>query len=340
MKSPTVLVAGAAGFLGSHLSRALLLQGCTVLAIDDLSTGNRENLRDLMSLPAFTFIEHDVREPFTTHQDLQLIFNLACPASPRWYQRDPVRTWETSVLGARNLLTLARSRDARILQASTSEVYGTPLVSPQSEDYWGNVNPVGPRSCYDEGKRSAETLFADFRCQYDVDARIARIFNTYGPSMALDDGRVVSQFIVQALQGAAITIFGTGLQTRSFCFVSDLIEGLVKLAFLEDFDGVPVNLGSTDERTIRETAEMIIMATGSKSALHWEPLPQDDPPQRRPDIRRAQELIEWDPKVGFAEGLEATIAHFRARIDGSSSQKRSGCPAPSAESKSSWEPQS
>ncbi|WP_082702268.1 UDP-glucuronic acid decarboxylase family protein [Pseudacidovorax intermedius] len=314
--SPTpslrILVTGGAGFLGSHLCDRLLRQGHRVLCADDFSTGRRANLARALRHPRFRLIQHDVREPLQVEVDR--IFNLACPASPPAYQQDPVRTLETSVLGAMHLLALAKRQGARILQASTSEVYGDPRVHPQTEAYWGHVNPIGPRSCYDEGKRAAETLFTDHHRHRGVDVRIARIFNTYGPRMRPDDGRVVSNFIVQALRGEPITLYGDGAQTRSFCFVDDLVEGLMRLMDCEDAGAAPVNLGNPGEFRVRDLALQVLQLTGSPSPLVARPLPVDDPLQRRPDIARAQQLLGWQPQVALAAGLQRTIGHFARRL--------------------------
>jgi UDP-glucuronate decarboxylase len=304
-----VLVTGGAGFVGSHLVARLLAGGCHVICLDNLQTGSRQNLSPFAGHPAFAFVEHDVIQPYTF--DVDRIYNLACPASPPLYQRDPVHTFKTSVIGALHALDLARATGARVLQASTSEVYGEPLVHPQPESYWGNVNPVGLRSCYDEGKRGAETLFSDYRSQYGVDARIARIFNTYGPRMQPGDGRVVSNFVVQALTGRDLTIYGDGRQTRSFCYIDDLVEGLVRLMEHESLAG-PVNLGNPEEFTIRELATLVIAKTGTPSRIVQRPLPSDDPTQRRPDITLAKASLGWLPATQLHDGLERTIAHFRA----------------------------
>jgi UDP-glucuronate decarboxylase len=305
------LVTGGGGFLGSHLCERLLQSGHSVIAMDDFSTGSRENIRGLGALGDFEVLDWDVAVPFDVTVDG--IFNLACPASPIQYQRYPTRTTKTSVLGAINSLELAKKLDIPVLQASTSEVYGDPLESPQSEEYWGNVNPVGIRSCYDEGKRAAETLFVDYLREFSVDIRIARIFNTYGPRMALNDGRVVPQFITQALSGDPLTIYGDGEQTRSFCYVDDLISGFIAL-FFESSEHRPVNLGNPQPITMLELADEIIHLTGSTSTISYLPLPEDDPLIREPDISRAAEVLNWNPKMGRAEGLMATIDDIRTRV--------------------------
>jgi len=303
------LVTGGAGFLGSHLCERLLANGHEVLCMDNYFTGSRANVAHLLSNPRFELLRHDVSFPL--YVEVDRIFNLACPASPIHYQHDPVQTTKTSVLGAINMLGLAKRLGARILQASTSEIYGNPNVHPQTEDYWGNVNPIGPRSCYDEGKRCAETLFFDYNRQHQMKIKIARIFNTYGPRMAKNDGRVVSNFILRALAGESIQIYGEGQQTRSFCFVSDLVEGLIKLMNSPDEFTGPVNLGNPTEITIRSLADRIIAKTGSASDLVFEPLPQDDPERRRPDISLAKSQLNWAPSVGLDQGLDATIAYFK-----------------------------
>jgi UDP-glucuronate decarboxylase len=308
-----ILVAGAAGFLGSHLSDTLIAQGHEVLGVDNLYTGSRENIRHLLDNNHFEFLRHDVTFPLFVEVDA--IYNLACPASPVHYQRNPVQTIKTSLIGAINLLGLAKRTGAKILQASTSEIYGDPLLSPQGEDYWGNVNPIGVRSCYDEGKRASETLFFDYWRQYQVRIKVARIFNTYGPRMALDDGRVVSNFVVQALQNQPISIYGDGSQTRSFCYVSDLILGLVKLMDTpDDFVG-PTNLGNPGEFTIKQLAELIIQMTGSTSSITFQPLPSDDPRQRKPDIRNAELHLGWKPTIDLENGLLSTIEYFKKVLD-------------------------
>ncbi|TIS57084.1 UDP-glucuronic acid decarboxylase family protein [Mesorhizobium sp.] len=303
-----ILVTGGAGFLGSHLCERLLGQGHEVLCVDNFTTGRIRNLDHLRRRPNLKVVRHDVSLPLTI--DVDEIYNLACPASPPDYQADPIQTMRTSVLGALNLLELAKTRGIKIFQASTSEIYGDPHVHPQPESYWGNVNPVGPRSCYDEGKRCAETMFFDFHQQHRVEIKVARIFNTYGPRMRPDDGRVVSNFIVQALKGNDITIYGDGSQTRSFCFVDDLIDGFVRLmASPPSFTG-PVNLGNPGEFTVRELAERVIALTGSRSRIVHRPLPVDDPRQRRPDVSLAMSELDWQPKIPLSDGLAQTIAYF------------------------------
>ncbi|TMJ72303.1 MAG: SDR family oxidoreductase [Alphaproteobacteria bacterium] len=302
-----VLVTGGAGFLGSHLCGFLLNQECEVLCVDNYFTGTRRNIEPYLDHPAFEVIRHDVTFPL--YVEVDEIFNLACPASPIHYQHDPVQTTKTSVMGAVNMLGLAKRLRARILQASTSEVYGDPDVHPQTEDYRGLVNVAGPRACYDEGKRCAETLFYDYHRQHKLPIRVARIFNTYGPRMHPQDGRVVSNFIVQALKGEPITIFGDGSQTRSFCYVDDLVEGLVRLMNAADLS-VPVNLGNPTELTIGGLASLIVDLVGSRSKIELRPLPQDDPRQRCPDITRAREALKWQPRVGLEDGLKRTIGYF------------------------------
>ena len=303
-----ILLTGAAGFLGSHLTRKLLENGHSVIGLDDLSTGNLGNLEFASSNSDFTFVEHDIREPFFTPVDS--ILNFACPASPKHYQSDPVRTIETNFLGIINMLHLAKQTGARLLQASTSEVYGDPMESPQRESYWGNVNPIGIRSCYDEGKRAAETLCFDYKRQYGLDTRVNRIFNTYGPNMSHDDGRVVSNFIVQALQNKPITIYGDGLQTRSFCYVSDLVDAIYLTLMYPHPLHVPINIGNPREFTMLQLAEEVISIANSKSVLKFEALPEDDPKQRCPDISQARDLLEWEPKVFLREGIEKTVQYF------------------------------
>ena len=304
-----ILLTGAAGFLGSHLSKKLIDNNHEVIGLDDLSTGSVKNIEPLLNHPKYSFIEHNVRIPYQVKVDA--ILNFACPASPVNYQKDPVRTIETNFLGMINLLHLANETGARIIQASTSEVYGDPTQSPQKETYWGNVNPIGIRSCYDEGKRAAETLCFDYIRQYGLDARVIRIFNTYGPNMAIRDGRVVSNFIVQALMGEPISIYGGGEQTRSFCYVSDLIEGIYKVLMLDKNPQSPINLGNPNEFRVVELANTIKELTGSKSEIMNYPLPEDDPKQRCPDISLARNSLNWEPTVGLVEGLEKTIEYFK-----------------------------
>ncbi|MFC1468033.1 UDP-glucuronic acid decarboxylase family protein [Verrucomicrobiota bacterium] len=303
-----VIVTGGAGFLGSHLCERLLNEGHEVLAIDNFFTGRRENVEHLLGNKHFELMRHDVTFPLYVEGDE--IYNLACPASPVHYQFDPVQTTKTSVHGAINVLGLAKRLKAKVFQASTSEVYGDPEVHPQPESYWGKVNPIGIRSCYDEGKRCAETLFFDYHRQYNLLIKVVRIFNTYGPRMHPNDGRVVSNFIMQALQGEDITIYGDGSQTRSFCYVDDLIEGFVRLMDSPDEITGPINIGNPGEFTIKELAEKVIELTGSKSKLIFHPLPSDDPKQRQPDITQAKEKLGWEPKIHLEEGLTKTIAYF------------------------------
>lgn len=307
-----ILITGGAGFLGSHLCDRLIAAGQEVLCLDNFFTGSRENIRHLLGNPHFEYIRHDITNPI--YIEVDQIYNLACPASPVHYQYNPIKTIKTSVMGSINTLGLAKRIKARILQASTSEVYGDPEVHPQQEAYWGRVNPIGIRSCYDEGKRAAECLMMDYHRQNHVDVKIVRIFNTYGPRMAVQDGRVVSNFIVQALKGEAITVYGDGSQTRSFCYVDDLIDGLIRMMDSpEGFTG-PVNMGNPEEFTIRQLAETVIRMTGSRSRIIYRPLPQDDPVQRRPDIALAREKLGWEPRTPLSEGLEKTIAYFRKVI--------------------------
>ena len=307
-----ILITGGAGFIGSHLCERLLNDGEEVICLDNFFTGRRENVFHLLGNPRFELLRHDVIEPILLEVDQ--IYNLACPASPIHYQYNPVKTVKTSVMGMINMLGLAKRVRARILQASTSEIYGDPEVHPQSEDYWGNVNPIGIRSCYDEGKRIAETLMMDYHRQNKVDIRIARIFNTYGTKMLENDGRVVSNFIVQALRGKPLTIYGTGEQTRSFCYVDDMVEGLIRLMNAPDvYD--PVNLGNPTEFTIRELAEEVKRICGSRVEIRYLPLPQDDPHQRKPDITRARQLLSWEPHIPLHEGLEKTVAYFAEQIN-------------------------
>ena len=323
-----ILVTGGAGFVGSHLIDRLLDEGHEVLCADNLFTGTKQNIEHLHSHPRFEFLRHDVTFPLFVEVDE--IYNLACPASPVHYQHDPVQTTKTSVHGAINMLGLAKRLKCRILQASTSEVYGDPAVHPQTEDYWGHVNPVGPRSCYDEGKRCAETLFFDYHRQSGVEIKVARIFNTYGPRMHRADGRVVSNFIIQALSGQPITLYGDGRQTRSFCYVDDLLAGLLKLmASPASFTG-PVNLGNPVEFTMRELAELVLTETGSSSKTVNLPLPQDDPKQRQPNISLAKAHLGWEPKVKLADGLKPTVAFFRGQDDAVEAVKFSGPAQPGA----------
>jgi len=320
-----ILVTGGAGFIGSHLCERLLSAGHEVLCVDNFYTGTRDNVQRLRSEARFELLRHDVCFPL--YVEVDEIYNLACPASPIHYQHDPVQTTKTSVHGAINMLGLAKRVKARILQASTSEVYGDPIVHPQREDYWGNVNPIGPRSCYDEGKRCAETLFFDYHRQHKLAIKVARIFNTYGPRMHPNDGRVVSNFIVQALRNNDITIYGDGSQTRSFCYVDDLVDGLVRL--MDSPEGVtgPVNLGNPGEFSIRQLAEMVIELVGSSSRIIHMPLPADDPRQRRPDISNANELLGWKPTVLLQEGLTKTVAYFERLLLGSETKRTVSTPA-------------
>jgi len=309
---PKALVTGGAGFLGNHLCQRLLRESFEVLCLDNFFTGQKRNILHLLENPYFTLIHHDICLPYNI--DTDFIFNLACPASPPYYQFDPVKTINTNVLGAINMLELARQTEARILQASTSEIYGDPLIHPQPESYWGNVNPIGVRSCYDEGKRCAETLFFDYHRQFNVDIKVVRIFNTYGPKMHPNDGRVVSNFIMQALSNEDITIYGDGLQTRSFCYVDDLIDAFIAMIHSpSDFTG-PVNLGNPGEFTMLELAEKIIKLTSSASRINFNPLPADDPKQRKPDISLAKEKLQWQPKIQLDDGLKITIDYFRNLI--------------------------
>jgi len=307
-----ILVTGGAGFLGSHLCDRLLMTGCDLICVDNLFTGAKRNIEHLFDKENFELMRHDVTFPL--YVEVDEIYNLACPASPIHYQRDPVQTTKTSVHGAINMLGLAKRTGATILQASTSEVYGDPNVHPQREDYWGHVNPIGPRSCYDEGKRCAETLFFDYWRQVELRIKVARIFNTYGPRMHPNDGRVVSNFIVQALLGRNITIYGDGQQTRSFCYVDDLIDGLVRLMGTADEVTGPVNIGNPTEFSVRQLAEIVIDLTGSASKIVSRPLPADDPRQRRPDISLAQKVLGWEPRMPLKEGLTRTIAYFESLL--------------------------
>lgn len=303
-----ILITGGAGFIGSHLSERLLNEGNEIICLDNYFTGSKDNILHLLNNPHFEMVRHDVTEPY--YAEVDEIYNLACPASPVHYQYNPIKTIKTSVMGAINMLGLAKRVNAKVFQASTSEVYGDPAEHPQKESYWGNVNPIGIRSCYDEGKRCAETLFMDYHMQNKVDIKIIRIFNTYGPHMNPDDGRVVSNFIVQALKGQDITIFGDGQQTRSFQYVDDLVEGMIRLmATPKGFTG-PVNVGNPNEFTMLELAQNILELTGSSSKLVYQPLPQDDPKQRQPDISLAKEKMDWEPKVQLKEGLQKTITYF------------------------------
>jgi UDP-glucuronate decarboxylase len=307
-----ILLTGAAGFLGSHLTNRLLSENHQVIGVDDFSTGSIGNLIGALTNPNFSFHEHDVREPFKANVDA--ILNFACPASPKHYQLDPVRTIETNFLGIINMLHLAKETGARILQASTSEVYGDPNISPQPETYWGNVNPIGIRSCYDEGKRAAETLCFDYKRQYGVDARLVRIFNTYGPHMAVGDGRVVSNFIVQALLNRPITIYGDGSQTRSFCYVSDLVEGIYRMLMHDDQPTSPINLGNPGEFSMLELAEKVLTITNSSSEIVFEALPLDDPKQRKPDISLAKSFLGWEPITNLADGILMTSEYFAKEL--------------------------
>jgi UDP-glucuronate decarboxylase len=305
-----VLVTGGAGFVGSHLCDVLLARGHEILCVDNVYTGSKANIRHLANNPQFEFLRHDVTYPLFVEVDQ--IYNLACPASPIYYQQDPIQTVKTSVHGATNMLGLAKRTKSRILQASTSEVYGDPSVHPQEESYWGNVNPIGPRAWYDEGKRCAETLFFDYHRQHKIDIRVVRIFNTYGPRMSPNDGRVVSNFIVQALNGSPITIYGSGNQTRSFCYVDDLVAAMVTYMDIEGDEPGPINIGNPGEFSMLELAETVLELTGSKSELVFQDLPQDDPKQRRPDISVAKAKLNWEPKTPLKEGLGKTIDYFEA----------------------------
>ncbi len=305
-----ILVTGGAGFLGSHLCRALLARGDEVLCVDNYSTGNKDNITLLLGHKNFEAMRHDITLPL--YVEVDQIYNLACPASPVHYQADPVRTVKTIVVGAINMLGLAKRTGAKILQASTSEVYGEPAVHPQYESYWGNVNPIGPRACYDEGKRCAESLFFDYYRQYGIEFEVARIFNTYGPRMAVGDGRVVSNFIVQALRGQPLTVYGDGSQTRSFCYVDDTVAGL--MALMDSKTGIPVNIGNSTEVTIEDLAKMVLNLTGSKSRIKSNPLPQDDPTRRLPDVARARGLLGWEAAVSLRAGLERTIGYFESLV--------------------------
>ena len=308
----TVLVTGGAGFLGSHLCDRLIERGDEVICVDNFFTGSKENVRHLLGHPRFELIRHDIVHPLFVEADR--IFNLACPASPEAYQYNPIKTIKTSTVGMVNIMGLAKRCGARVLHASTSEVYGDPLVHPQTEDYWGHVNPIGPRSCYDEGKRIAESLMVNYHQEHGTEIRIIRIFNTYGPRMAPDDGRVVSNFIMQALRGEDLTVYGDGLQTRSFCYCDDLIAGMMKLMDQDEHNG-PINIGNPVENTMLELAEAVIKVTGSRSKVTHMPLPKDDPQKRCPDITRARTQLGWEPKVPLAEGLKSTMEWYKAKLE-------------------------
>jgi UDP-glucuronate decarboxylase len=307
-----ILITGGSGFIGSHLSQRLLNEGHDVLVVDNFYTSSRENISHLLNNSKFEIIRHDVTTPIDLEVDA--IYHLACPASPIHYQRFPVQTIKTSILGSLNMLELANRLQIPILLSSTSEVYGDPNISPQVEEYWGNVNPIGIRACYDEGKRAAETLFFDFHRQYGVNIKVARIFNTYGPNMSPHDGRVVSNFIMQALRSEDITIYGDGAQTRSFCYVDDLVDGLIKLMESPDSVHGPINLGNPTERTVMNLAEMVINKTKSKSKIIFHELPQDDPKQRKPDISKARDFLNWEPKIDIDQGLDSTIKYFKTKV--------------------------
>lgn len=309
-----ILITGAAGFVGSHLVERLLRDGHTIIGLDNFLTGSRENIALLSSHPEFSFVEHDIINPLTLSQKIDHIYNLACPASPVHYQADPIHTIKTSTIGVLNVLEFARAQGARVVQASTSEVYGDPEVHPQVEEYRGSVNPIGPRACYDEGKRVAETLCFDYRRVHKLDVKVVRIFNTYGPRMAPDDGRVVSNFIVQALRGEPLTLYGTGEQTRSFCYVTDLVEGIMRMMYTPPDMAGPINLGNPVEFTVRQLAEAVLKATGSASEMVYRDLPQDDPTRRQPDIRKARHHLQWEPIVALEEGLQKTIAYFKTSL--------------------------
>lgn len=311
MQGEKILITGGAGFIGSHLCKKLLSKENKIFCLDNFYTGSRQNIEPFLSNPNFQLLEKDIIEKFEIEADY--IFNLACPASPPHYQKDSIKTMKTSILGIYNLLDIVEKNNARLLQASTSEIYGSPLKNPQKEDYWGNVNPIGIRSCYDEGKRCAETILVDFYRQKKSDIKIVRIFNTYGPNMAINDGRVISNFIVQALKNENITVYGDGKQTRSFCFIDDLVDGLIKMMESNNFVG-PVNIGNPNEMTVLELAELIISLTNSKSKIIHQKLPQDDPTNRKPDISLAKLELKWEPKVDIIEGLEKTIRYFKELI--------------------------
>ncbi len=317
--SASVLITGGAGFIGSHLCDRFLTEGFDVICVDNYFTGSRRNVAHLMNHPRFELVRHDIAHPYFAEVDL--ILNFACPASPVHYQHNPIKTVKTNVMGTMNMLGLAKRVKARIVQASTSEVYGDPQIHPQPESYWGNVNPIGIRSCYDEGKRLAETLCFDYHRSNGVDIRVIRIFNTYGPRMAIDDGRVVSNFICQALSNKPITIYGDGSQTRSFCYADDLVEGIYRFALSKTAGTGPVNLGNTSEFSVKELAERVIRLTGSKSKLEFKPLPSDDPKLRRPDASLAKKLLNWEAKISLEEGLSKTIPYFRAALDAQTEPK-------------------
>ena len=308
MQGEKILITGGAGFIGSHLCKKLLSKENKIFCLDNFYTGSRQNIKPFLNNPNFQLLEKDIIEKFEIEADY--IFNLACPASPPHYQKDSIKTMKTSILGIYNLLDIVEKNNARLLQASTSEIYGSPLENPQKESYWGNVNPIGVRSCYDEGKRCAETILVDFYRQKKSDIKIVRIFNTYGPNMAINDGRVISNFIVQALKNENITVYGDGKQTRSFCYIDDLVEGLIKMMESNNFIG-PVNIGNPNEMTVLELAELIISLTNSKSKIVHQELPQDDPTNRKPDISLAKLKLKWEPKVDIIEGLEKTIRYFK-----------------------------
>ncbi len=312
MYKKRVLITGGAGFIGTHLCRKLLAEDCDVVCMDNFFTGRKENIKDLLSNPYFELIRHDVTTPYMVEADE--IYNLACPASPVYYQSDPVQTIKTSVMGCINALDLARRTDAKVLQASTSEVYGDPEMDMQSEEYWGRVNPIGIRSCYDEGKRCGESLFYDYKREYGVNIRVVRIFNTYGPYMRPDDGRVVSNFIVQALRGQKLTVYGDGSQTRSFCYVSDLIDGLVRLMARGDEIDTPINLGNPQPMSMKQLADLISELMDKKIEVEYRPLPSDDPRQRCPDISKAKAKLDWAPTVELRDGLKETIAYFKTIV--------------------------
>ncbi len=309
-----ILVTGGAGFIGSHLCEKLLALGHRVICVDSLFTGSEDNVRHLMENPDFKFLRHDIVEPLFLEEKIDQIYNLACPASPVHYQDNPVHTIKSNTLGAINMLGLARKHGARILQASTSEVYGDPAAHPQPEEYRGNVNPIGPRPCYDEGKRCAETLFFDYHRMHGMEIKIARIFNTYGPRMAFNDGRVVSNFILQALKGDPLAIYGDGSQTRSFCYVDDMVDGLIRMMNSDKKITGPINLGNPAEKTVKELSELIIKLTGSESELVYKDLPVDDPRQRCPDIAKAKNILRWEPQVNLEDGLKKTVEYFRERL--------------------------